>query len=255
MLMMFGAALRKAPFERAMPFNDSDLMVLISPKIGFRLCNISNERGESFKIRDFMNENEKVFGNISFEERLNDFVSIFPGRVERFFKTKKSNYIFFDEEEQKFLRKLMSKPGLSCSVEMYRYYEDRSPKKIELLDLSYDDALYVTKFLSACKVRMIMNARDYYYIAKERYDKDFERKSNFKKRAEKETRDEMSIMFKRYSKLMDLKNKEKVQKYFKQLTIKYHPDKEGGDTETCAQIRSDFDTIKSSRWYLNLADK
>ena len=40
MLMMFGHALYKAPFERAMPFNDRDLMLLVSPEYGIRLCNI-----------------------------------------------------------------------------------------------------------------------------------------------------------------------------------------------------------------------
>jgi len=262
MLMMFGSALRRAPFERAMPFNDSDLMILVNPDYGFRLCNITTEDGEKFGIKNFMiSETEvsgqkpkDIFGKKPFEERVKEFGEIFNGRVERFFETEKSDYIFFDLEEQKYLRKLMSKKGLSCSVEIYKYHKNKPPEKIEYLDLPYEEAIMITKFLSSCKVRTVLNCRDYYYMNKANHEKSRERRSKYSNFNNKRD-SEMEILFNRYKQLRDLTSKERVDKYFKALTVKYHPDREGGDAEICATIREDFGNIKEGRWYINLKDK
>lgn len=252
--MMFGAALRKAPFERAVPFNESDLMILISEDIGFRLCNITTETGMTFKIQEFMAGEPKVFGE-NFKERISEFAGIFQGRVERFFVTKKSDYIFFDEEEQKFLRKLMSKQGLSCSVEIYRFYKDRSPEKIDYLDVSYEEAMKVTRFLSACKVRAVVNCRDYYYLAKKNYDETKDRRSKFRDFEQRRENDELVELFVKYPKLKDLDSQDRVNKYFKKLTVKFHPDNHNGETtDYCAMIQKDFDIVKNSTWYLRLPE-
>lgn len=252
--MMFGAALRKAPFERAMPFNESDLMILISPEIGFRLCNITTEAGLTFKIEEFMAGEPKVFGE-NFKQRIVEFAEIFQGRVERFFETKKSDYIFFDEEEQKFLRKLMSKQGLSCSVEIYRFFKDKSPERIDFLELPYEEAMKVSKFLSACKVRSVINCREYYYLAKKNYDETKDRTSRFNNFKAK-SNDEMEQFFKKYPKLKGLDSQERVDKYFKKLTIKYHPDSNNGEThELCASIQQDLGVIRNSTWYLRLPER
>lgn len=68
MLMMFGHALYKAPFERAMPFNDRDLMILVSPEYGIRLCNITTEQGETFEIKSFMISKKDVFNCEDFDK-------------------------------------------------------------------------------------------------------------------------------------------------------------------------------------------
>lgn len=260
MLMMFGHALYKAPFERAMPFNDRDLMILVSPEYGIRLCNITTEQGETFEIKSFMISKKDVFNCEDFDKRLLDFAEIFQGRVERFFVTKKSDYIFFDLEEQKFLRKLMARPGLSCSVEVYRYYKDKSPKRIDYLDIPHNEAMKITRFLNACGVKMIMTARDYYYMAKPRHEHTKDRQSRYQDFMKNKKEGEMTVFYKRYSKLKSLDSKERVDKYFKKLTIKYHPDRniaKGGEdtTSICAQIREDFDLIKETTWYKSLKDK
>ena len=266
MLMMFGHALRKAPFERAMPFNDKDLMILVSPEYGLRLCNITTEQGETFEIKSFMisNKDEKgkknIFNCENFDERLLEFADIFQGRVERFFITNKSDYIFFDLEEQKFLRKLMSRPGLSCSVEIYKYYKDKSPERIDYLNIEYKEAMKITRFLNACGVKMIMTARDYYYLAKSRHEQTKDRRSKYQDFMNNKKEGEMTTFYKRYPKLKDLDTQERVNKYFKKLTIKYHPDRniaKGGEdtTNICAQIREDFDNIKESIWYKTLPEK
>lgn len=259
MLMMFGHALRKAPFERAMPFNDKDLMILVSPEYGIRLCNITTEQGETFEIKSFMISKKDVFKCEDFDARLLDFADIFQGRVERFFVTNKSDYIFFDLEEQKFLRKLMSRPGLSCSVEVYRYHKDKSPERIDYLDVDYKDSIKITRFLNACGVKMILTARDYYYLAKRNYDETKDRRSKYQDFVKNKKEGEMTQYYRRYSKLKDLDTQDRVDKYFKKLTIKYHPDRniaKGGEntTEICAQIREDFENIKESTWYKALPE-
>ena len=260
MLMMFGHALRKAPFERAMPFNDKDLMILVSPEYGLRLCNVTTETGLTFEIKDFMISEKNIFKCDDFDKRLLEFADIFQGRVERFFITKKSDYIFFDLEEQKFLRKLMSKPGLSCSVEVYRYYKDKSPERVDFLDIEYKESVKITRFLNACGVKMIMTARDYYFLAKSNHENTKERRSRYEDFVKNREENETAIFFKRYKKLKDLDSQERVNQYFKKLTIKYHPDRniaKGGEDTTaiCAQIRQDFDDIKETNWYKKLPEK
>lgn len=260
MLMMFGHALRKAPFERAIPFNEKDLMILMSPDYGFRLCNVTTEKGLTFGIKDFMTTEKEVFNCDDFDKRLLEFADIFHGRVERFFVTKKSDYIFFDLEEQKFLRKLMSKPGLSCSVEIYKYHKDRSPERIDFLDIDYKESIKITRFLNSCGVKMILTARDYYYISKSNHDNTKDRKSKYDEYVNNKKEDEISVFYRRYKKLRDLDSQQRVNLYFKKLTIKYHPDKNilrgGGDTTSiCAQIRQDFDDIKETIWYKRLPEK
>ena len=259
MLMMFGHALRKAPFERAMPFNDKDLMILVSPEYGIRLCNITTEQGETFEIKSFMISKKDVFNCDDFDKRLLEFADIFQGRVERFFITNKSDYIFFDLEEQKFIRKLMSKPGLSCSVEVYRYHKDRSPERIDYLSIDYKESIKITRFLNACGVKMIMTARDYYFLAKPRHENTKDRRNKYQDFMNNKKEGEMTPYYKRYSKLKDLDTKERVDKYFKKLTVKYHPDRnmaKGGEdtTSICAQIREDFDNIRESIWYKSLPE-
>lgn len=259
MLMMFGPALRKAPFERAMPLNQKDLMILMSPEIGFRLCNVTTEGGLTFEIKDFMTSSKETFGDIDFNQRMLDFADIFQGRVERFFTTKKSDYIFFDQEEQKFIRKLMSKPGITCSVEIYRYYKDKSPERIDFLDIEYQEGMKVTRFLNSCGVKMILTARDFYYLAKPSHEDSRGRKSKYQEYKKEKSENEMSCFFARYSKLKDLTTKELVNKYFKKLTIKYHPDRniaQGGEdtTDICATITGDHESIKATAWYNKLPD-
>lgn len=255
MLMMFGAALRKAPFERAMPFNEKDLMILINQEYGFRLCNITKETGETFEIGSFIVQNPDVFGKQTYTERVKEFAEIFSGRVERFFETKKNDYIFFDLEEQKFIRKLMSKAGLSCSIELYKYDKNQSPKKIDILDLNLKDGQMITKFLAACKVRHVENCRDYFY--KNQKNKKTNSSDRFKQYSERKKQEEekKNKFFYKYPKLKELDTKERVNLYFKKLTVKYHPDRENGDPELCAEIRGDFEIIKETSWYINLKDR
>lgn len=254
MLMMFGNAIRRCPLEQAIPFDNNDLMVIVSKNIGFRLCNIISERGEVFSIRKLMNTDEKNFGKVKFEDRIKDLADIFQARLERYFVTKKTDYIFFDGEEQRAIRKYLCKPGLSCSVEIYRISKEE-PEIIDFLSLDRKEASTITRFMSLCSVRTVIDCREYYYLCNDKGIKSskFEQSNaKFKTKMDKEKK-QMEVFFKRYPKLSSFKSKEKVNKYFKKLIIKYHPDK-GGDGETCAQITSDANAIRETNWYKNMPD-
>lgn len=255
MLMMFGHSIKRMPLERAIPFDNDDLMVIVSPEIGFRLCNIASELGEVFSIKSLVNSREKVFGKVKFEDRVKDFAEVFQAKLERFFVTQKIDYLFFDGEEQREIRKVLCKPGLSCSVEIYRIFKDKPPEILDFLSLEKKEANKITKFLSACSVRTVIDCREYYYICNTKGinktpGAGFERKNEKKKTKENE---QMEKFFKRYSKLSSFKSKEKVNNYFKKLVVKYHPDK-GGDPKLCAQVTSDFNIIKKLGWYLDLPE-
>lgn len=259
MLMMFGSALRKAPFERAMPFNDKDLFILINPEIGIRLCNITTEQGLEFSIRDFITiDEDKVFKCEDFETKMKDFVEILPSRIERFFVTDKADHIFFDLEEQKYLRKIMSRPGLSCSVEIYKFDKNKPAEKIDVLSLNAKESREVLAMLNAWRVRMIVDVREYYQLARDDFEEREARRARYEEFMKKaRPKDPMETMFKKYPKLKGLDTKDRVNKYFKKLTVKYHPDnfQDKDTTELCAEIRDDLAKVKESSWYINLADK
>lgn len=258
MLMMFGHSIKRMPLERAIPFDNDDLMVIVSPEIGFRLCNIASELGEIFSIKSLVNSREKVFGKVKFEERVKDFAEVFQAKLERFFITQKIDYLFFDGEEQREIRKVLCKPGLSCSIEIYRISKDKPPEILDFLSLERKEANKITRFLSACNVRTVIDCREYYYICNSKgINKTpgaggFNKKENQKRKSKEE--EQMKKFFERYSKLSSFKSKEKVNAYFKKLVVKYHPDKEGGNTKLCAQVTGDFTIIKKTDWYNNLPE-
>lgn len=250
MLMMFGAALRKAPFERAFPFDKSDIMILINDKYGMRLRGICDETGNMFSIIDFMLDKPDVFGK-DVKERVEDFADIFSGRVERFFISKKSSYIFFDLEEQKFLRKLMTKQGLSCSIELYKYSENEPPYIIDLEDIPKHDIQGVLHFMKFCNVRVVTEVDRYYLLI----SKAKTHKFNYNK--PKKQDGNINEMFEKYSKLSSLDSKTRVDKYFKLLLKKYHPDNNQENQEAeeiFREINQDSEDIKATLWYKNLKE-
>lgn len=255
MLMMFGHAIRKAPYERAIPFNSQDLLILVNPSIGIRLCNITSETGETFKIFDFMKSEPEVFGKDA-AERVSEIADVFEGRVERFFVTKKSPYVFFDAEEQRHIRKMMSRPGISCSVEIYKYNAENKAEKMDLLDFELDDSKEIIKFFNACYIRAVINCTEYYLMAKPKHDEYKGRQSKYNPEViEKETLDKL---FLKYKKLSSIKSKDRVRRYFKLLFAKYHPDnviyhpEYGGGDEVVKEIGHDLEFVKTTKWYNQL---
>lgn len=254
MLMMFGAALRNAPYERAFPFNETDLMILFDSEYGLRLCNICTEDGERFLLMDFMKDKPDIFGENP-EKRLEQFIEIFSSRVERFFVTHKNDYIYFDLEEQRFLKKLMSKGGLCCSVEIYKYSQDEPAQLVELEDLPYSTALQICRFLNHFKVRKIIDPMRYYNLRREQKIHPNWEGADWGSRFKEKQKSEIKKYFEKYPKLSGLDTTARVDKYFKLLLKKYHPDNNQNDAslnDLFTEINADYEAIKLTTWYRGL---
>lgn len=252
MLMMFSAAIKNIPTDRVVPFNDDDLMLILSNKIALRMRNISSDKDEPFSIRYLM-EKKEVFSCNDFKVRMDEFSEILGARIERFYETKKCDYIFFDAEEQKTLQMVLGSVPLSCTVDVYIRNDDGDYECQDLIELSPRLARETLNILSKLKVRAVMDCREYYNVTSGLAGKMGGRDS-FEKRAEKLIIESMERYFIRYPRLSTLATKDDVNKYFKKMLSKYHPDKnKSEDAEDLFKIiNEDSDKIKAGRWYAKL---
>lgn len=249
MLMMFSQALRGIPLERCMPFNNDDLLIMMDNNIAFALTNIITDEDKQFSTRYIM-ENQAVFSCPNFKDRMMNFTEIMSSRLERFFDTNKVDYIFFDLEEQKFIKSLFNKQSLSCVVNIYLITPEGF-KETNLEDIPISKSRKVLAYLSQLKVRTCIDTREYYNLKSNFNKRAKSANENFKKRASKMGKISLDIYFKRYSKLMMLDEQTKVDKYFKLLKKKYHPDI-GGNEDIFKTINDDHAKIKESFWYKRL---
>lgn len=249
--MIIGSrALSKLPFDQAIIFNDKDLLIMVNTQVGFRLRNICDEVGRVFSISALMKENTEVFGEIELKERVNAFLRHFTSKTERFFVTHKGNFIFFDTVEQAFLRKSLSSPGLSCSVDIYKIYENCEFQLIDYRSLDKVNAKIVIRYLDDCAVREVIPCSHAY-------------KSNIGGRrrvyGEKVGVEFTKTIFDEYSyykKLKLITNKKSFNRYFKLLKANYHPDRTGSeDSEIFKIICEDYDKLKNTEWYHNLPNE
>lgn len=262
MLTIFSAGLRKLDYSRVIPFNDDDLLYMIDKDTAIRISNISTDKGAMFTVKHIMETSElssvsggtkrKVFGNTPFEERIKDFNGILETRLERYFDTKKSDYLFFDKEEQDFLRtEIFSKLSMTGLVYVYIRTEDGFGE-IDLLDLDTKRARYIISNLNKLKIRALMNSSDFYDANKIIKNKMDGARKRFKKKELKMKVDRMKTFFKRYPRLSELVTSSQVDKYFKKLKSKYHPDREGGNHDIFVLINNDHKDIQNTSWYNSL---
>lgn len=235
MLILNGNSFQKLPLENLFPYNN-DLMLALNQNISLRLCSLCKENGEVFSILSIMRSNENIFGK-DINQRITDFVEIFPSRLERKFSTNKATYVFFDLEEQKFLMQYFSIPGLSCGIEIYDI-ETNTP--LELESLNFKLKREIISALNKLNVRAVMTVSEYVSMYNA-YDK------------EKQIAP-MNKYFKFYPKLSGFQTKARVDKYFKKLKAKYHPDNNLSDdtSDKFRRICQDSNFVKSSYWYSKL---
>lgn len=251
MYMMFSQNIRRIDFGKVMPYNDIDMMYLVSPRLALRLENITaEEEGRCLGIKVLM-ENQEIFQTKNFDERFSDFLEIVRSRIERYFFSKKSIYIFFDQEEQRFLRKLTNDLVLNCRVQPYRITEDFEFEKINVEDMTEEEYREFITVSGRVGVHAVMPIVEYTNLKRERSKHAKQARERFKKRAEDMRKKEIDVYFKKYPKLSKLDEKSKVDKYFKLLLKKFHPDA-GGDEETFKLINTDLEYIKNTSWYKEL---
>jgi len=247
MLMLFSAGIRRLPTERLIPFDDSDLMLMVSPTVGLRLANMITEDGEKFKIGDIMEQKKEIFECDSLKERMEEFAEIREGRFERFFVSKKAKYLFFDQEEQKYLKQTMFALNLNCSVEIYIQDIDGF-QRIELEELPAKRRTYILNEFKRLMVRTVLDVKEY-------YDMFFNKNGDSDKNIRKDVKEKMEKLFSKYPKLKLIKTKKDFKRYKKFLSMKYHPDVSEENGDIIAKINNDFDTLKDSSWYKNLEDE
>lgn len=252
LLMMFSKDLRRLSFEDIVPFNEDDLLLIANPYLAFRLRNLVDDNNNYFSIKSIMQDNAVPFACPDFNRYCGDFAKIMEARIERYFVTKKVSYIFFDDEEQAFLKNIFKKNTLTASVIVYRRSDVRSSfKEIDYTNLDRKEYMEVSKYLRRLKIMTLVKPDQYYtmYVATKKESR--ERFENLRKSKDQEF---MKKMYDKYPKLKEIKTKAQFKTYYRGLSKKYHPDASGGDYELFAEISSDFELLKETYWYRSLKD-
>lgn len=246
---MYSKALKNIPFEQAIPYSKDDLLLVMTKEVALRLTSIIDENGAEFSISHTM-ETEPIFKCKDYNARCEEFAEIMTARLERYFDTKKSDYIFFDLEEQKILEKIFNISNLNCSVIIYMQ-KDGEFKEIDLDDLDFTQSRKCLPILNKLKARSVLKPDEYYKMRQATKKKSEEQKKKFEQMAKKHQNEVMGKYFKRYPKLSSFKTQTEVKKYYRKLAKKYHPDA-GGDNDIFIIINEDFDIILNSKWFNKL---
>lgn len=252
LLMMFSKDLKRLPFESIIPYDENDLLLIANPYLSFRITNMVDDNNNYFSIKSIMQDNAVPFACPDFNVRCFEFAKIMEARIERYFVTKKVTYLFFDDEEQIFLRNVIRKNTLTASIIIYMRSDVREPfKEIYYTDLDRKEYMDISKYLRRLRIMAVVKPDRYYTMytttkkeAKERFD-------NLRKNKNKEF---MKKMYHKYPKLKQVKTKEQFRNYYRGLSKKYHPDSPNGSHELFAEISSEFELLRETYWFKTLID-
>jgi hypothetical protein len=163
--MIFTKEIRKLPFSKICPYNENDLVVFLDPCTALIISNIQDAKDSIFSIKDIMENNIEVFGNQGFEERCKEFSKILSTRIERFFTTKKTHYMFFDKEEQMALEKAFNQFELFGIVKIFlRKDEESSFEEKDFDHLTNKEFMRVKKYIENFGIRYMIAPRRFYNI-------------------------------------------------------------------------------------------
>lgn len=252
LLVMFSRDLKRLNFDNVIPFNKDDLLIVASPNLAFRLTNISDENNNYFSIKAIMEEKD-IFDCKDFNKKCREFADIMEARVERYFVTKKARYIFFDEEEQNFIKGIIRRNTLNATIVIYEREDVKNQfKEVKYTDLPYKEYMEVSRYMRRLGVTCVIKP-DRYYALYSASKKESEEK--FEKLRKNRDGEFMTTMQRRYKKLALIKTKEEFKRYYRGLSKKYHPDSPSGSHEIFAQISADFEKLKETFWYRTLENE
>jgi hypothetical protein len=247
--MMFSKDLKRLSFDTIIPFDKDDLLLIANPYLAFRLTNMVDDNNNYFSIKSIMLDNT-VFACMDFNKRCSEFAKIMEARIERYFVTKKVPYIFFDDEEQSFLKTLIRKNTLTAGVIIYTREDTQDTfKEIEYTDMNHKQYMEVSKYLRRLRVAAVIKPEIYYsmYATTKR-----DAKEKFEKLRKNKDKEFMQKMYEKYPKLKEVRTKDQYKTYYRGLTKKYHPDAPNGNNDIFTEIGLDFESLKETYWYRSL---
>lgn len=255
--MIFSRQIRKIPFEQIAPFNDDDLMVMLSSEVAIVLRNIMNEDGKYFSIKNIMMNND-VFGCKDFKETCDEYSKIMHGRLERFFETKKSMHIFFDIEEQSFIKDIFTKNNISCIVDIYiKKINEFIKVPIELLE--HSEYRKFRPFIKTLGIQAVISPEMYFnlnMLKKEFGDKATKRSPfSFRDIIDRKVRESNRIkkITEKYPIFKAVKNKKDFKDAYHKLCKELHSDT-GGDDKLFIKMKEDVELLKKTQWYKKLKE-
>ena len=254
--MMFSDEIRLLPLEKAFPADDKSLAIALDKDVSIILTNIQNDVGEYFSIKDVMSstEGKKIFGERDFNDRVMEFVEILNTRFERFFDTEKTDYIFFDKEEQKYILDIFNKNHLTAIVSLRMLIDG----KYEIVDFEKMEPVTFNKFrryFRQYKLKYIINPERYFEFIMMKRGKSDDFRNKFESRRVEMEKKQIQKYLEKYPELVDINSPEEVKKIMKQYAKKYHPDVNPNGADLFQEMKSDFEKIEETHWYKNLGKK
>lgn len=246
MLCMLPPNFRRLKWDQVIPFDKDNFMVIVAPKIAFLMKDIRDDGGTRFSLSEFMASDPNTFGTEDYQERVKNFSQFLCSRVERYFTTKKAEYLFFDKEEQAVLKKMAEGNPLFGTVEIYLRSDINSPFKHA--DFEKFQVKLVNKIFPYFKhigISYITDPKSYILMrtaTKERSQRVYQKRT---------TKADEALA--RWPSLAKCKTKEEFQKEKRTLCKKFHPDvnKNASEDEMKA-LNVDLEVLEGSNWYERL---
>ena len=238
-------------WELVAPYNDRDLVIFLSPNLSLVLRKIrSTTDNLPFNIKQLMQHEDykDVFCCNDFEKRLSQFAKNMDTRLERVFVTKKSTYLFFDQEEQDSLKSIVSDISLACTVEIQRRRKiDNIFVSCPLQTMLEADYLNIAEKLKRAGVTCEVSLDEYM-----RYTKKFH---TFKRKdKDKDIIDEV------FSEFPNLKqpSKAETKTAYKKYASEFHPDKNPDNPEAgekFTKLQDAWDKLQDTKYFKQLKDE
>lgn len=259
MLKLFSKQIAELPLNRCFPFKANELAFMPGPKTNFFfvLKEIRDPDGYLLSIKKYM-EDSPVFSCPNFDAKMDEFAKIMDTRLERFFETKKTDYIFFDKEEQQKLKGTLVNKRLDCVVDIYvrKNGEIRQLNFDRLGILGYGE---IRKQVNELGIIVCVRPDKYIRMINQIISKAKGFGNRFKDYANSRKRKEDTALDEIFAKYPELNVQDKTQftKVYRSLAIKFHPDKNPDNPNAEAlfsEMVENIEKLKKTSWYKKLKD-
>lgn len=244
-------AWQKMPWDKVAPYNDRELVLFLSPNLSIVLRRIRSITDNlPFNIKQLMQHDDykTIFACPDFEGRLETFAKGMDTRLERVFVTKKSTYLFFDEEEQESLKSIVSDVALTCVCEIQRRKKvDNTFSVCPLATMTESDYTNIAAKLKKAGIECHITLDEYM-----RYTKKFH---TFKRKdKDKETLDKIFADFPELNK----DSKQATKKAYKKYAAEMHPDKNPDNPEAVQrfqELQDAWEDLQKTKYFQNLKEE